>query len=275
LGNTDSFIFKKLTLPILFSLFLISITIFSFILLFRNLLKQQRLAEIKNEFISNITHELKTPISTVSVAIEAMKNFNALQNPQRTAEYLDIAENELQRLTMLVDKVLKLSMFEQQQIELTYEPFDVHKLAAEVIGSMQIQFEKNKAIVTLESKGTDFNINADRLHIISVIYNLLDNALKYSSEHPQVKILIEENDKDIQFSIVDKGKGIAQVYKDRIFEKFFRVPQGGAHNTKGYGLGLSYVSHIVAKHKGTISVESELDKGSTFIIKLPKMYGEN
>ncbi len=260
-------------MPILFSFFLIGVTILSFLLVYRNLLQQQRLGEIKNEFISNITHELKTPISTVSVAIEAMKNFNALQNPQRTAEYLDIAENELQRLTMLVDKVLKLSMFEQQQIELKYEIFDLYKITSDVINSMRIQFEKYKADVRINGKGNNFTLMADRLHITSVLYNLIDNALKYSNNYPQINILIEEKENEIQLSVTDKGKGIPQIYKEKIFEKFFRVPHGDAHNTKGYGLGLSYVSHIILRLKGTIDLESEINKGSTFIIKLPKANG--
>jgi two-component system phosphate regulon sensor histidine kinase PhoR len=270
LQNTTGFLFKRLTLPILFSVFLIAVTILSFVLMYRNLLKQQRLADIKNEFISNITHELKTPIATVSVAIEAMKNFNALQSPERTAEYLDIAENELQRLTMLVDKVLKLSMFEQQQIELKYDLFDLHTLTAEVLKSMRLQFEKYKATVTLNSNGMDFNIKADRVHITSVLYNLIDNALKYSVAEPKINILIEEKENAVQLSIADNGKGIPAIYKDKVFEKFFRVPHGDSHNIKGYGLGLSYVSHIIAQHNGMIEVESEEGKGSTFIIKLAR-----
>lgn len=273
LQNTVGFLFKRLMLPILFSVFLVAVTILSFVLMYRNLLKQQRLADIKNDFISNITHELKTPIATVSVAIEAMKSFNALQSPQRTAEYLDIAEMELQRLTMLVDKVLKLSMFEQQQIELKYDLFDLHTLTSEVMRSMRLQFEKYKAVVTLNCKGIDFTVKADRLHITSVIYNLIDNALKYSTDEPRINILIEENVNDIQLSIIDKGIGIPEIYKEKIFEKFFRVPHGDAHNTKGYGLGLSYVSHIIAQHNGRISIDSIVGKGSTFVIKLPKTNG--
>src|SRR5690606_24186935 len=147
LGNTFNYIFEKILPQIIFSIFLIGLTITAFSVLYRNLRAQQRLTNIKNDFISNITHELKTPISTVSVAIEAIKNFNVLQQPERTKEYLDIAGNELNRLSMLVDKVLKLSMFEKQQTELKYEYFDIKKLAAEVIDSMGLQFEKAKAKV--------------------------------------------------------------------------------------------------------------------------------
>src|SRR4029450_13258035 len=133
IGKSFSYLIKKITLPILFSIFLVGVTVLSFLLLYRNLLKQQRLAELKNDFISNITHELKTPISTVAVAIEALKNFNAMQNPERTKEYLDISANELQRLGLLVDKVLKLSMFEKKEVELKKEAFDMEELINEVL----------------------------------------------------------------------------------------------------------------------------------------------
>src|SRR5689334_18113451 len=184
LANTFPYLLRRLALPILFSLFLVGVTILSFVVLYKNLLKQRRLAELKNEFIGNITHELKTPIATVGVAIEALKNFNAMQDPQRTREYLDISQNELQRLGLLVDKVLKLSMFEKKELELKKEQFDCKQLTEEVMSSMKLQFEKYHATVSIKTEGDDFKIEADRLHITSVLYNLLDNALKYSREDP-------------------------------------------------------------------------------------------
>ncbi|HUS00500.1 MAG TPA: HAMP domain-containing sensor histidine kinase [Chitinophagaceae bacterium] len=273
LGNTVSYLFKKISLPILFSLFLVGVTIFSFVLLYRNLLRQQRLAEIKNEFISNISHELKTPIATVGVAIEALKNFNAIHDTQKTREYLDISSNELQRLGLLVDKVLKLSMFEKKEVELNKENFNMKALTMEVLDTMKIQFDKNKAVVNFATDGNDFIVNADKLHITSVIYNLLDNALKYRKEDPEINVHLSAQQNNIELKVEDNGIGIEPEYQSKIFDKFFRVPTGNKHVVKGYGLGLSYVSHIIAQHKGTIHVESELNKGSTFIIKIP-MYGK-
>jgi two-component system phosphate regulon sensor histidine kinase PhoR len=266
------FLMKKISLPILLSVLMIALTTLSFIFIYRNLVAQKRLTAIKNEFIGNITHELKTPISTVSVAIEAMKNFNALQSPERTQEYLGIASLELNRLSLLVDKVLRLSMFETQQVELKYEWFDLKELVEEVIASMQLQFEKHGADVKLHSQSDDFSISimADRMHITSVVYNLLDNALKYSKEKPQIDIGIEAKANQIILQVKDNGIGIPASYKDKVFDKFFRVPHGDKHNIKGYGLGLSYVAHIIAQHKGTVNIESEEGKGTTFIIKLPK-----
>ncbi|MES2849103.1 MAG: HAMP domain-containing sensor histidine kinase [Bacteroidota bacterium] len=272
LGNTTNYLLKRISMPLLFSLFLVGATLLSFILVFRTIVKQKRLADIKNEFISNITHELKTPIATVAVAIEALKNFNAMDDAEKTKEYLNISSNELQRLSLLVDKVLKLSMLEKKEIELKYEETDIRNVVDEVVNSMRLQFEKNNAEVNVVSSGNTV-VQADRLHMLSVIYNLVDNAVKYSPQNPAIKIMIEELDKNILLVITDDGQGIPAAYKDKIFEKFFRVPAGNTHNAPGYGLGLSYVLHIIQKHHGSIEVESEEGKGSTFIIKLPKTNG--
>lgn len=269
LDDIFSHMFDKLKMPFLFSLLLVGITVFSFILIYRNMLKQQRLGELKNEFISNITHELKTPIATVGVAIEALKSFNAIHDPQRTKEYLDISQNELQRLNLLVDKVLKLSMFEKKEIELKYEIANLKDIAEEVVASMRLQTEKHRAQVLLNCEG-DCTLQADRLHLLSVVFNLLDNALKYSNGNPVIKIDIEEKENSIVMKVADNGIGISSEYQSKIFDKFFRVPHGDTHNAKGYGLGLSYVAHVVKKHKGTISVESKPGEGTTFIISLPK-----
>lgn len=269
LGNIQPYLLRRIMAPIFLSLFIVGFTILSFILLYRNLLRQRKLAEIKNEFISNITHELKTPIATVSVAIEALRSFNASLNAERTKEYLDISHNELQRLSLLVDKVLKLSMFEKKEAELKYERLDMKDLVAEVTASMRLQAEKYGADVTVEATG-DAILNGDRLHLVSVIFNLLDNALKYSREKPRIHINTTGTDTEVRLCITDSGIGISKEYHDKVFEKFFRVPTGNLHNAKGYGLGLSYVAHVVQKHKGTIRIESAEGKGSAFVINLPK-----
>ncbi len=269
LGNTFPFLLKQITQPILFSVLLLGITILSFVLLYRNLLKQQRLGALKNEFISNITHELKTPIATVGVAIEALRNFNAIHDPARTKEYLDISANELQRLNLLVDKVLKLSMFEKKEVELKVEPVNLREVAEEVVGSLKLQLEKNNAHVTITSEG-DMTVPADRLHLLSVIFNLVDNAVKYSKQVASIKIELQEEEKTVVVKVSDNGIGIPAEYKDKVFDKFFRIPHGDTHNAKGYGLGLSYVAQVVQKHNGTIEVESQPGIGTAFIIKLPK-----
>lgn len=268
--GTGKYVLGKMQMQIGGSVLLLLLVAGSFVILYRNLLAQQRLAEIKNDFISNITHELKTPIATVGVAIEALRNFNAIQSPERTKEYLDISAAELQRLSLLVDKVLKLSMFEKQQIELNKEPFDLKELIEENLRIMKLQFDKHKAKVTFTATDNSYMIEADKLHMTSVIYNLLDNALKYSGNKPEIQVVMQMPDAErIQLQITDNGIGIATQHQTKIFEKFFRVPTGNKHNIKGYGLGLSYVAEVIKSHKGSIRVESEPDKGSTFIVELP------
>jgi two-component system, OmpR family, phosphate regulon sensor histidine kinase PhoR len=267
-GKT-TFILNRIAIPILFSVFLVAFTVLSFSLLYRNLLRQNRLADIKNEFMSNITHELKTPIATVSVAIEALRSFNANLDPQRTKEYLDISANELQRLSLLVDKVLKLSMFEKKEIDLQYEPLDMKELVHEVTSSLRLQLEKFHAQLNVTNEG-DTRLEGDRLHLVSVIFNLLDNAIKYSADAPKIDVQIIEDNSRVNLVIKDSGIGIPEEYKAKIFEKFFRVPTGNLHNAKGYGLGLSYVAHVINRHEGTIDVESIPGDGSKFVISLPK-----
>jgi two-component system phosphate regulon sensor histidine kinase PhoR len=268
-NNPASVIFARIAPQIILSVLLVAFTIGSFIVLYRNLMTQRRLADIKNEFISNITHELKTPIATVNVAIEAMKSFNALHNPERTQEYLDISAVELQRLSMLVDRVLKLSMFEKKKIEIKKEWFDIEELAKEILATMKLQFEKQKAKVEFRKTGERFNIHADKLHMTSVIYNLLDNALKYSKQEADILVHLVSHAGFLELRVTDNGIGISKEYKSKVFEEFFRVPRGDKHNIKGYGLGLSYVKNILHQHLGFIEVESEPGKGSTFIVKLP------
>jgi Osmosensitive K+ channel histidine kinase len=269
LENTTWYNIRHMWGQITVSLLLVGLTVLSFVLLLRNLIQQRKLTQLKNDFISNITHELKTPIATVNVAIEALRNFNALDDPQRTRQYLDISANELQRLSLLVDKVLKLSMFEKRQIDLRKENVDLKQLAEEVTASMKLQFEKYKAQVSIKTSGEHFTILADRLHITSVLFNLLDNALKYSKEHPTIQIDIIYTPNAMEMHITDNGIGIAPEFKKKIFDKFFRVPTGNTHNVKGYGLGLSYVAYVIQRHQASIEVESQPGIGSRFIIKFP------
>lgn len=268
-AGATPFVLRKMWSQFLLSLLLVGLTALSFVLLWRSLIQQRKLTRIKNDFISNITHELKTPIATVSVAIEALRNFDALHDPERTKEYLAISSNELQRLSFLVDKVLKLSMFEKHQVELKEETVDLALLVKEVVGSMKLQFDKYKAQVNMQLHGCRFAIQADRLHVTSVLFNLMDNALKYSRENPSIHIELKEETGQILLFVTDNGIGIPAEYHKKIFDKFFRVPFGDTHNVKGYGLGLSYVAYVIQRHYGSIEVESQPGIGSRFIIKLP------
>ncbi|MCB9082243.1 MAG: HAMP domain-containing histidine kinase [Lewinellaceae bacterium] len=255
-----------------FACFLVLLTGFSFFVVYRSLRQQQLLTRLKNDFISNISHELKTPITTVGVALEAMNNFNVLENPSRAREYLDISQNELKRLSILVDRVLKMSIFESKTPDLHLERFDLRQQLDDVLRSLQLRFDQAGASVDLQVQGNDFALTGDAVHLTNVIYNLLDNALKYSPEKPQISLLLTGNDQSLMLRVSDKGIGISPEYQARIFEKFFRVPTGDRHNTKGHGLGLSYVAGVIAQHHGQIDVQSSSGQGSTFTITLPRKH---
>jgi len=272
--DSQSFVLWKMLPQFVFSLLLVLLTSAAFYLIYNNLQKQEKLIALKNDFISNVTHELKTPVTTVSVAIEALQHFNVLQNPTLTQEYLEISQNELNRLAMLVDKIMKMASFESKGIELQLTSINLPKLIEQILKSMKLQFEKYKAEVSFEVKQKKeyevFTIQADDVHFTSVIYNLLDNALKYSKKNSQIAIQLFDLGNKIQLVIKDNGIGIASEYQDKIFEKFFRVPTGNIHNIKGYGLGLSYVASVVQGHGGKIEVESKSGEGSCFKIELNK-----
>ncbi len=268
--NFNWYLIEKIAPQIAFSFTLFLIITLAFYAIFRNLQKEQRLRQLKNEFISNVTHELKTPIATVSVAMEALSDFDGLKNPERTKEYLDISRHELNRLSILVDKVLKMSLFEHQGLKLELETIDIKKLSQEIVNSMQLQFQKNQAKASIHQQGSSFLLQGDRTHLTNVLYNLLDNALKYRNGTPEIHITLAEKEQSIECRVRDNGIGIPAEYQNKIFEKFFRVPSGDLHNIKGHGLGLSYVANVINKHGGTITVESTPGKGTQFIITLPK-----
>lgn len=268
--NLKPLLLKKTSPQIAFSIFLTTLTMVSFFFLYRSLRSQQQLMEIKNDFISNVTHELKTPITTVGVAIEALKNFKGIDNPKLTEEYLTIAQNELNRLSLLTDNILKTSLFEDKGVAFKSETLELDELLEKVLASLKLVTEKANATIVVEKQGSDFRLIGGLDHLSSVIYNLIDNALKYSPINPRINIMLKDDRDNILLVIKDHGLGIAKEYQKKIFEKFFRVPTGDIHNSKGYGLGLSYVHTVIKNHGGTITVESELGKGSCFKIVLPK-----
>jgi two-component system phosphate regulon sensor histidine kinase PhoR len=277
LSSFQPMLFREILPQILFSIFVTLLTGTAFFIMYRSLRSQQRLMEMKNDFISNITHELKTPVTTVSVALEALRSFKGLENPQTTKEYLDIAQSELNRLTLLTDKILKTAIFENKGIGFEPEPVDLLKTVDQILHSMKLIFEKQKAKVRFEPclpagrrKGDSFIIVGGSVHLTNVIYNLLDNALKYSGAEPHIDITLQEDDQRVILKVADKGIGIPGEYTKKIFDKFFRVPTGDVHNVKGYGLGLSYVQAVIRSHRGWIDVTSRPGEGSVFTISLPK-----
>lgn len=272
LFNVRPLLLKEITPQILFGCFLTILTLISFMVMYRSIRSQQRLMAIKNDFISNITHELKTPIATVSVALEALKSFRGIDNPTRAAEYLDIAQLEIGRLSLLTDKVLSTSLFDERGITLELEPVDMEQTVSGILNSMKLVAEKLGAKVSFEKSGDDFVVDGSALHLTNVVHNLLDNAFKYSPTGPVVTLHLKNLGNSVLLAISDKGLGIPPQYQSKVFERFFRMPTGDVHNIKGYGLGLSYVDQVVRKHGGSITLTSSPGEGSTFNVLLPKRH---
>jgi signal transduction histidine kinase len=264
------FILKKIIPQIILSLFIIGIISLAFYFIYQTLLKQEKLNLLKDDFINNMTHELKTPITTIGVALEAIENFGVDKNPALRKEYIDISRSEVNRLSLLVDKVLNISKYENTEIVLDKEELDISIIIDNTLKSLKLQLQKHHAKFDIKTEGNSFLFLGDKSHMTNVIYNLIDNALKYGGTPPTLNFIIKEQENLLLFSLKDNGKGIPNEYTHQIFDKFFRIPQNDIHNVKGHGLGLSYVKKIIEMHEGKINLESQKNKGSTFTIEIPK-----
>lgn len=256
-------IFHDLLPHMSFALFMWIMVGAAFYYIWKNLRKQIHLNALRDEFVSNITHELKTPITTVGVALESL-NMSADLQTAHSRRYLEICRSELTRLSMLVERILQ-----NRSPQMHYETMDVKQVLEEVLDHMKVQFDNKHAEVDIRLDGEGFVINGDKAHMSGVFYNLLDNALKYSVEHPVINVHLTRTHGTVQLDIKDNGIGIAAEYHEKIFEKLYRVPQHNRHDVKGHGLGLSYVADIVRQHHGKISLASAPGKGSTFTITIP------
>lgn len=262
------YILTKMMWTLIGSLLLLLLTTICFIYMLRTILKQKKLSDVKNDFINNMTHELKTPIATVYAAVEAMQNFNALNDQRKTQSYLDISKQELQRLSDLVEKVLHIAAEEKEEITLYREETDLHEIVDNIITNHQLKAARPVQFRYDNNLG-DRLVNVDKAHVANAVNNLVDNAIKYSGEHPVVYISCYIAGNMLVIRVKDNGIGIPRMYQENIFEKFFRVPTGNLHNVKGFGLGLSYVKKVAELHGGTVTVQSEPDKGSEFILEIP------
>ncbi|NLR59787.1 HAMP domain-containing histidine kinase [Chitinophaga polysaccharea] len=262
------FILQKMIWTLLSSVVLLVLTTLCFTYMLRTILKQKKLSEVKSDFINNMTHELKTPIATVSAAVEAMLNFNALNDQRKTQTYLDISKNELQRLSDLVEKVLHIAAEEKEDIELFLEETDLNEVIDNILSNHQLKAGKQLQL-RYDNNLAGKLVYVDKTHLANAINNLVDNAIKYSGEHVQLYIQTSLENGILKIRVKDNGIGIPKVYQGSIFDKFFRVPTGNLHNVKGFGLGLSYVQKIVEMHGGSIHVQSEPEKGSEFTIIIP------
>lgn len=251
------------------SVLFILIVIGVFITSIKVILKQKKLSEIKNDFISNMTHELKTPISTISLACEALEDKSINLSAEIQQSYLGMIRSENNRLGMLVDKVLRNTVLDKGELKLKPEPMDLNEMVKSSLSHFDLQVRKRGGNIKTDLNKDLPAVNVDPVHIGNVISNLIDNAIKYSNEKPKIKISTYQKDSEVILEVKDQGIGISLENQKNIFGKFFRVPTGNIHNVKGFGLGLSYVKSVIEKTEGTISVKSELKKGSTFTIKIP------
>lgn len=244
--------------------------IFSFYYTVSTIFKQKKLSEIKNDFISNMTHEFKTPISTISLACEVLNDKTVDKSPERVNNYVNMIRDENKRLSLLVENILQTAILDKGEFKLKVQSIDIHTLIEQTIANIKLQVENKQGEITTQLNAHSPVINADRVHVTNIIFNLIDNALKYSKEQPKIKISTRSNDDGIFISVQDNGIGISKENQKRIFDTMYRVPTGNIHNVKGFGLGLSYVKAVVEKHTGSIAVDSELGKGSAFTVYLPK-----
>jgi nitrogen-specific signal transduction histidine kinase len=266
--NYKADIFHDILPHMSFALFMWIMVGAAFYYIWKNLRKQIQLNALRDEFVSNITHELKTPITTVGVALESLHMSGDMRTAQ-SSKYLEICQSELKRLSMLVERILH-----SRSPQVHYEKLDVKQVLDEVMHRMKLQFDNKQADVDVREDGDGFEISGDKTHMSGVFYNLLDNALKYSSDHPVIRVHLSRQNGTIRLDIADNGIGIAPDFQDKIFEKLYRVPQQNRHDVKGHGLGLSYVADVVKQHHGKIDLVSEPGKGSTFSMTLPA-YHEN
>nr|WP_294946502.1 HAMP domain-containing sensor histidine kinase [uncultured Mucilaginibacter sp.] len=247
---------------------LIVFTILCFFYIIRTINQQRKLTELKDDFINNMTHELKTPIATITVAIEGLQKFNGLNDPEKTQRYLKTSRNELSRLDGLVSKVLNVAAFESKEVTLSKERIPIDELMNDVIEAEKQKTPKQVNISYANRDGIR-EIEADKLHLRNVMLNLIDNAIKYSTDPVDIKITLTKNKKNAVFAIQDNGMGIPKAHIKHVFDKFHRVPAGNVHNVKGTGLGLNYVKYIVEAHGGRVALASEVNKGSEFTVSIP------
>jgi two-component system, OmpR family, phosphate regulon sensor histidine kinase PhoR len=231
--------------------------------------KQKRLSEIQNDFINNMTHEFKTPISTISISSEVLMNPNILEKPDRLLSYATIIKKEAARLKKNVDTVLNTANISEKIDKLNFEAVDTKDVIIELLANLDPIFKEKSAVVNFTNKSENYIIKADKLHITNVINNLIDNSLKYCESIPMVNIILENIPEYLLIKISDNGIGISEKDQENIFKKFFRVHTGDIHNVKGFGLGLYYVKEIIKGHNGTITLKSQINKGTEFTIKLP------
>jgi len=265
----ESFIYRTLNWLLLISLIFSVIVLVTFAVSIYFILKQKKISEMKSDFINNMTHEFKTPIATISVAADSISNQKVIENPERIRYFIEMIKKENLRMNRQVEDILTIARLDKKEFEFKWEAFNLHEVIENAIQSIVLQVEKKGGTITSDFQAVNPVATSDANHFANLIYNLLDNANKYSLNAPEIKISTRNTSKGVMITIEDKGIGMTKMVQSRIFERFYRQTSGNIHNVKGFGLGLSYVKAILEANRGNITVHSEPGKGSSFEVFIP------
>ena len=269
--NSNDLVLKSLRWRIVIAGLFTLIIFAAFFLTVNTLLRQKKLSEIKNDFINNMTHEFKTPLATISLAVDAMKDDKVISDQQKLKYFSGIIKEENQRMNRQVETILRAALLDKQEVDLKLKPLHAHEIIKEVADNFSLQLQEKKGKIDLLLDATNDLIDADEVHFPNLVNNLIDNAVKYAKQNtpPEIKISTSANGKNMILRLEDNGIGMNKDTVKRIFEKFYRAHTGNVHNVKGFGLGLSYVKTMVDAHGGHIKADSTLGKGSIFTLELP------
>ncbi len=267
----ESSIFSGISFMLVFTAISL-LTVIFFIYALTVILRQKRLSELQKDFINNMTHEFKTPISTIKVAADVFISNALVQSDPRLTRYAQIIREQNHRLNTQVEKVLQLTRIDRKTLELNKEVINLHELLATILPSIQVKIEEKQGVLSQELKASQPYIKADSLHLTNILHNLLDNAMKYSRDgKPEITIQTLDMGKNLRLVVQDKGVGIDKEHHKKVFFRFYRVPTGDIHNVKGFGLGLFYVKNIISAHGWHIDLDSEVNKGTRVIVDIPKV----
>ncbi|MBR9757086.1 MAG: HAMP domain-containing histidine kinase [Algicola sp.] len=267
--HRNKFLQSSMIRMTLLSIIFTSIIVIAYYSALAQLLKQRKISEIKSDFINNMTHEFKTPIATINLALDAIRNPKIIEDKEKVMRYLNMIKDENKRMHAQVENVLRISKLEKNELNISKERVKLHDLIEDAISHVALIIEDRQGFIKTHLQADKSSVLANETHFTNVIVNILDNAIKYSPNPPKIDVYTENVGTNVILRIKDQGSGMSKVAQKHVFDKFYREHTGNIHNVKGHGLGLAYVKQIVDDHQGHISVESEKDKGSTFIIKLP------
>jgi two-component system phosphate regulon sensor histidine kinase PhoR len=252
-------------LSIIFTL----IIIIAYTCALNQLIRQRHISEIKSDFINNMTHEFKTPIATINLALDAIRNPKIIEDKEKVLKYLQMIKDENKRMHAQVENVLRISKLEKKELDISKEPTNIQEVIDDAVEHVSLILDDRQGTITKHFNAVRTSVLLNEVHFINVIVNILENAIKYSPNIPKIEIFTENVKDFLVIKVKDNGIGMSKIAQKRVFEKFYREHTGDLHDVKGHGLGLAYVKRIIDDHNGQIFVESEKGKGSTFIIKIP------